>query len=367
MKKIDQRDIKLFKKKIIKEKVNNFPSYFKSWVKTFTGSLTLFCLLILFVLPFFSRNESFTHVFLRQFSLAMIFSIFAASWDLLTGISGQISFGHAIFFGIAGYLCAYLIKYQNFASPIGISLAIVIGALGAVLFGLGIGVPCLRLKGPYLALGTLAMSLILLKLFLMGSLADWLFGSEGISALPSLSDDPVIEYFILFIFMIITFIILIQVSKSKFGTILKSIRDDEVGADASGINTTNYKIYAFMLSSLFAGLAGSFYALYIGAVNPTGNFGTVISFFAILMASLGGLSTISGAALGAFFFIFLEYGLIEIGGALQVQWGLVLDIGLYKYAIFALILILVIRFAEHGILRPLLEHLKDLWDVLLGR
>ncbi|MFX0000189.1 MAG: branched-chain amino acid ABC transporter permease [Candidatus Hodarchaeota archaeon] len=347
--------------KLLKEKVNEFPRYLKSWVKTFTGSLTILCLFILFVMPFFSTNRSFTHVFLRQFSLAMIFAIFAASWDLLTGISGQISFGHAIFFGISGYLCAYLVKFQHFP----IWLSIILGAVGAVIFGLVIGIPCLRLKGPYLALGTLAMSLILLKLFLMGSLEPWLFGSEGIPAIPRWTDSPVVEYFIIFIFMIFTFVALIQISKSKFGTILKSIRDDETGSGASGINTTKYKVYAFMLSSLFAGLAGAFYAFYIRAVNPTGNFGTVISFFAILMASLGGIATISGAALGAFFFIFLEYALIEIG---VVEIGnLAIDFALYKFAIFAVILIIIIRFAEHGILRPLLERLKDLWDVLLGR
>ncbi|MFX1588409.1 MAG: branched-chain amino acid ABC transporter permease, partial [Promethearchaeota archaeon] len=104
--------------------MNDFPRYLKSWVKTFTGSLTIFCLFILFVMPFLSTNESFTHVFLRQVSLAMIYAIFAVSWDLLTGISGQISFGHAIFFGIAGYLCAYLAKFMLFP----VWLSILIGA-----------------------------------------------------------------------------------------------------------------------------------------------------------------------------------------------------------------------------------------------
>ncbi len=254
-------------KKEFQEKITNVPNYLKSWVKTFTGSLTLFCVLSLFILPFLSQNQNFTHVFLRQVTLAMIFSIFAASWDLLTGIAGQISFGHAIFFGIAGYICAYLISYQSYP----IWIAIIIGALGAVFSGLIIGIPLLRLKGPYLALGTLAISLVLLKLFLMGSISNIFFGSEGISALPKLSNDPVIEYLILLILMIITFIFIIQISKSKFGTILKSIRDDETGADASGINTTRFKVYAFMLSALFAGIAGSCYALFITAVNPTGN------------------------------------------------------------------------------------------------
>ena len=338
-------------KKEFQEKFTNFPNYFKSWIKTFMGGLTIFIVLSLLILPFLSQNQNFTHVFLRQVTLAMIFSIFAASWDLLTGISGQISFGHAIFFGIAGYLCAYLISYQSFP----IWIAIIIGALGAVIFGLVIGIPLLRLKGPYLALGTLAISLVLLKMFLMGSLSDIFFGSEGISALPKISSDPVVEYLILLVIMIITFITIIQIAKSKFGTILKSIRDDETGADASGINTTRFKIYAFMLSALFAGIAGSCYALFATAVNPTGNFGAVISFYAILMASLGGLTTIRGSALGAFFFIFLEYSLIMAG------------VEIYVNLIFALILILVVRFSEHGILKPLLERIKDVWDVLLGR
>lgn len=338
-------------------KLNDMTDYVKSWARTFSGSLTIFLLAILTVFPFLSQNVSFQYFFLRHFTLAMIFSIFAASWDFLTGISGQISFGHAIFFGVGGYVCAYLIAFQGFP----IWLAIPAGALGAVAFGLIIGIPCLRLRGPYLALGTLAFSLILLKIFLLGSLSDIFFGSEGISyntgpfPLTRISSNPLIEYFIVFISMIVSFIVIFQIVKSKFGTILKSIRDDEVGADASGINTTRYKVYAFMISSLFAGIAGSFYALYNTAVNPSGNLGTVISFFAILMASLGGLTTISGSSLGAFFFIFLEFILIEAGATLYVQ------------LIFAIILIIVVRFAEHGILKPVVERIKDLWDILLGR
>ncbi len=335
----------------IKKKIDNFPRYLKSWATTFTGGITLLVLVILTILPFLSTDLSFTKSFLPHFTLAMIFAIFAASWDLLTGISGQISFGHAIFFGMAGYLCAYFIDYLSFNIP----LAIIIGVIGAVIISLVIGIPALRLKGPYLALGTLAFSIILLKLTLLGSLKEWFFGSEGISGLPKLAEDPVVEYFIVFITMIISFIVILQISKSKLGTIFKSIRDDETGADASGINTTRYKILAWVISGFFAGIAGTFYALYNTAVNPTGNFGIILSFFAILMASLGGLTTISGAAVGAFFFIFLEYILIEAGAQIYVQVS------------FALILVLVVRFAERGILKPILENLKDIWDVLLGR
>ncbi|KKN26996.1 hypothetical protein LCGC14_0869060 [marine sediment metagenome] len=384
-------------KEELSQKISGFPSYFKSWVKTFSGGLTLLCLLILIVLPFIVQGR---HTFIRTLSLALIFCIFAASWDFLAGIAGQISFGHAIFFGIAGYLCAYFIKYQNwFASFIFLLvatffcllvifkkkrlyillffllggdllfvafmfvvylfspmwLAIITGAVGAVFFGLIIGIPSLRLKGPYLALGTLAFNLILLKIFLMGSLASIFFGSEGIPAIPKLSYNVTEEFYILLISMIISFIVLIQITKSKFGTILKSVRDDETGAVASGIDTTNYKIFAFMISAFFAGLAGAFYALYIGAVNPTGNYGMLNSFLVIIMASLGGVATISGSAVGAFFFIFLEFALIQ---AELLNW---------VQLIFAIILIVVVRFSERGILRPALEYLKDLWDILAGR
>jgi len=333
------------------KKIAQIPGYLKIWIKTFKGALTVLCIIGLILLPFASESPSFQNILLREFTLAMIFAVFAASWDFLAGIAGQVSFGHTIFFGIAGYICAYLIKYLQF--PIWFSMAI--GAVGAMIFGLIIGVPCLRLKGPYLALGTLAFSLILLSIFLMGSLASIFFGSAGISGLPRLSYDPTIEFFYCLAFMIISFIFLIQITKSKFGTILKSIRDDERGSQASGINVTKYKIYAFMISGFFAGLAGSFYALYITAVNPTGNLGLTNSFFAIIMAALGGIATISGSALGAFFFILVQYVLIQMG--LEV----------WVYLLFSIILILVIRFAEYGILKPFLERIKDMWDLLLGR
>jgi branched-chain amino acid transport system permease protein len=336
---------------LIRQKISGLPSYLKTWVKTFSGGLTVFCLFDLIVFPFISQNPAFLNTILRQMSLAMIFSILAASWDFLAGIAGQVSFGHAIFFGIGGYICAYLISYQYFP----MWLSIIIGGIGAVIFGLIIGIPCLRLKGPYLALGTLSFSLILLKLFNMGSLKDFFFGSEGIAGLPRLSNNPRIEYFVIFISLVAIFIILIAIGKSKFGTVLKSIRDDETSSEASGINVTKYKIYAYMISALFAGFAGTFYALFTTAVNPTGNFGTLISFYAIIMASLGGITTIAGSAIGAFFFVLLEYILIQLG------------FELYVFLIFAIILIIVIRFAEHGILKPALEHLKDFWDILLGR
>ncbi|MFW9941266.1 MAG: branched-chain amino acid ABC transporter permease [Candidatus Thorarchaeota archaeon] len=327
--------------------------YVRTWVSTFSGSLTLFCLVILTVLPFFSKDLEYTHYFLPQFILAFIFAIFAASWDLITGIAGQINFGQAMFFGIGGFITGALLVDNP---GISVHYSIIMGVIVAAILGLIIGIPSLKLKGPYLMLVTLVFNIILLKLMAMSTLSFIFRGNLGVFDIPKLSKNPIVEYYILFISTIIIFVFLIQLSRSKFGTVLKSIRDDEMGADASGINTTRYKLIAFMLSAMIASIAGIFYALHYQTVNPSGNFSMGISFTAILMASLGGIGTIKGSAVGAFFFIFLEYILLELGFELNLV-----------RILFAIILLCVVRFASRGILAPILENLKDLWDLLLGR
>jgi branched-chain amino acid transport system permease protein len=312
---------------------------FKAWVQTFRGSITLFCLLGLLLVPI-SGNKYLATILVT----AMILSIFAASWDLLAGFAGQVSFGHAAFFGISGYFAAAFIKFAG-AHWI---LAIFVGAGWAVLFSLIIGIPCLRLKGPYLALGTLAFSLILWNLFLTGT---WLGGTEGISGLPSIGDIFVVFY-IMVVFMVASLVIMRAIVDSRLGTILKSIRDDETCADASGINTTVYKLIAFMISGFFAGISGALFVLHTTAVNPA-VFQTLYSFYAIIMAAIGGMATIYGSVIGAFLFTVLSELLRPLAAAALL--------------IFATILILIIRFAEEGVMNPFLERVQDLWDMIRRR
>ena len=158
------------------------------------------------------------------------------------------------------------------------------------------------------------------------------------------------------LFHTIEFILIIAIAKSNFGTILKSIRDDERGSDASGINTTKYKIFAFMISGFFAGIAGALFAMHYRGVNPA-FFQPLYSFYAIVMAALGGIATISGSALGAFFFVIVTriFENIEVFADVEPLF------------FFSIILILAIRFAERGIITPIIERIKDLWDLLLGR
>ncbi|MHA1487301.1 MAG: branched-chain amino acid ABC transporter permease [Promethearchaeota archaeon] len=347
----------------LKAKISGFPAYFRDWFNTFRGKLTIICLIGLILLPLGTQNPYIIGIF----NTFMIYTIFAVSWDFLAGYVGQVSFGHAIFLGVSAYATAYIIKY--FGWPWW--GALLLGAIIAVLFGVIVGVPALRLKGPYLALGTLSMSLILYQVFLMGSLGIlWedafgteLFGTDGLSQIPPISTDITIQYYVIFIIMCTSVLILTHIVKSNIGTIFRAIRDDETGTSASGINTTKYKILAFLISGFFAGIAGGLYTLRFSGVNP-GVFQPLYSFYAIIMVAVGGIATLSGAALGAFIFVFLGEILRLLGDIpqLEVLGGIAEPI-----FIFSILLILIIRFAEHGLLAPILERLQNLWDVVLGR
>ena len=331
-------------------KVKGVPNYLKNWALTFRGGVTILCCGIFFLFPLFTQNTYFLEVII----LALIFSIFAASWDLLAGYTGKVSFGHAIFFGISSYVVSWVLVFGNFSWE----LSLILGIIFAVIIGFLIGIVCLRLKGPYLALGTMAIGLFFQNLFKIGPIKTFLekrnfygWGDEGISNVPALSDNSVLVYYVVLLMMIISIIIIIQITKSKMGTIFKSIRDDETGSEASGINTTKYKVIAFVISAAFAGLAGGLFAMYNRSVNPL-IFQPLYSFMVLIMAALGGIATISGGALGAFLFVFLGEVFVEFAEPLFI---------------FSIILILIIRFASEGVLKPALERLRDFWLILLGR
>jgi len=313
---------------------------FRTWALTFRGSVTLASLVGLLLIPPVSGNEYYAQILVT----AMIFSIFAASWDLLAGFAGQVSFGHSAFFGVAGYVTAASVRFLGLHWV----LALIAGASVAVLASILIGIPCLRLKGPYLALGTLAFSLILYNLFLMGTL---LGGTEGISGLP-VADNIFIVFYAALAFMIVTLVVMRVIVDSRLGTVLKAIRDDETCADASGINTTVYKLIAFMISGFFAGIAGSLFVLNTTAVNPA-IYQPLYSFYAIIMASIGGIATIYGSIIGSFLFWILSEFLRPLAAA--------------SLLIFATILILIVRFAEEGVMSPALERTQELWDKIRGR
>jgi len=344
----------------ISEKFIGVPRYLKDWALTFKGGVTIMCLIVLFCIPLLTQQVYYLEIVI----LAMIFSIFAASWDFLAGFTGQVSFGQAIFFGLSGYVVsAILVEGVNKNSDYW-WMALLFGILLSVVVGFFVGILCLRLKGPYLALGTLVIALLLMNLFRIGTLKDYLWGDEGISGVPALNPNSNIVFYIILILMIFSITVMIHIGKSNMGTIFKSIRDDEKGSESSGINTTKYKVIAFMISSAFAGLAGGLFAMYNRSINPL-IFQPYYSFIVLIMAAMGGIATISGSVLGAFTFIFLNEILRDLG---QIDSSNPFLAAFTTPAfVFSILLIFIIRFATQGILNGVLDKLKDFWDVLLGR
>jgi branched-chain amino acid transport system permease protein len=233
---------------------------------------------------------------LRILILSSIFAIFAASWDLLSGFTGQMSFGHALFFGVGAYT-AGIFNTQLHLPP---WASIPFGALAAVLFGLIIGIPCLRLKGTYLALTTLAFPIILLGIVF--AIPEVTGGEMGISGLKRLARSYVSNYYIAVVLMLVLCTIMWKITDSNTGIIFHAIREDEVAVRAAGINTTFYKLLAFCLSGFFAGIAGGFYAHFMRLAGPS-NLEVYMSFQVVIWSIFGGVVTIWGP-IGAVFILF---------------------------------------------------------------
>jgi branched-chain amino acid transport system permease protein len=233
---------------------------------------------------------------IRILTLASIFAIFAASWDLLSGFTGQMNFGHALFFGVSCYTTALL----NLHFHIPTWGSIPLGALAAVLAGLIIGIPCLRLRGTYLALTTLAFPIILMGIVF--ALPDITGGELGLSGLERLAKSRVVAFYIIVTLMIALVVIMWKITDSNTGIIFHAIREDEVAVRAAGINTTRYKLFAFCLSGFFAGIAGGLYAHYMRVAGPS-TLEITMSFQVVIWSVFGGMVTIWGPV-GAVFILF---------------------------------------------------------------
>lgn len=289
-----------------------------------TRTFAFTCLVFLFILPLFTKDP----YLLRILILANIFAVFAASWDLLSGYVGQINLGHALFFGVSAYASAIL----NLKAGWPPLLTVPAGALLAVLAGLVVGIPALRLKGPYLALATLAMPVILMGVVFM---FPGLTGGElGVSGVARLAKTRVTEYYITYFLMVVFVFVIWKITSSKIGLIFHAIREDEIAVRASGINTTFYKLLAFCLSGLFAGLAGGLYAHFMRIAGPA-TLEMVTSFQAVIWTIFGGIATVYGPVVGVFI-------LVPVMELLR----LVPEV---RMLAFALILIFVLRFLPEGI------------------
>jgi branched-chain amino acid transport system permease protein len=300
----------------------------------------------------------------RSLIFAYFTAIFAMSWDLLGGVAGQVNLGHALFVGVAAYTSGLFSVYLSW-SPL---VTILLGTLAAGLVGALFGVPAVRLRGPYLALVTLIALIAVYKLVLIysnvtGGLSGLYFTPQ--SFFPPLGYDvPLsavrrITYYYALGLMTVVGLLLLWTAHSRWGQIFSAIRENETAVEAAGLSPAKFKIAAFMLSALAAGLGGAAYVHLpvLPVLQPGGLDGVLsldLSLMIIVAAVVGGLGTIVGPAIGAFFTELGQQYLSELPvkvEALQILAGQGQG---WITLVFLLLLIALVIFAPHGLLPTLL-------------
>ena len=251
---------------------------------------------------------------------ALCFALFACAFNLLIGFGGLLSFGHAMFLGTAGYVCAHAAKQWGFTPE----LAILTGTAASGLLGVGVGVLTIRRQGIYFAMITLAIAQMMYFGYLQ---APFTHGEDGIQSVPrgklfgliDLSSTLVMYYFVLLVFLG-AFLLIYRVVHSPFGQVLKAIRENEPRAISLGYDAARYKLLAFMLSATLAGLAGATKAIVFQLASLTDVHWTM-SGEVVLMTLLGGMGTIFGPVVGAFVIVGLENYLAAFGEWVTVITG----------------------------------------------
>jgi branched-chain amino acid transport system permease protein len=280
----------------------------------------------------------------RVIMLAGINIILAVSLNLITGFTGQFSIGHAGFMAVGAYSSAYLTVYyaqaweRSLGAIVGGSLAhalifllaILVGAIVAAIAGLIVGIPSLRLRGDYLAIVTLGFAEIIRIVILN---IDKVGGATGFTV-------PAYTNFLwVGAFAVLTIVIVYNIVHSDIGRALVSIREDELAAEAMGINTTHYKVLAFVISSALAGMAGVLFGHYTSFLS-TNDFQFIRSFEIIIMIVLGGMGSLTGSVFGAIVITIMPELLRQLPG----------DLSRYRLVVYSALLILIMLTRPQGIL-----------------
>lgn len=267
-------------------------------------------------------------------NLAGVTLISALGLNLIYGYTGQFSLGHAAFYGIGAYASAILTRTLG-GNPATLLLGIVVGALLAGLIALLVGLPILRLRSDYLAIATLGFGIIMKVLFdNSDAVIPMMGGSAGMSGIARLTTFPWV-----FVCALAAVLVMRNLVYSSVGRALVSVREDELAAEAVGIDTTKYKTLGFVIGCGFAGAAGALYAHLYAYLNPF-SFDFLKSIDVLLVVVLGGLGSISGTLVAAIAWTFLLEGLRVVLPASVQDWRMV---------IYPLVMIIFMLFRPGGI------------------
>jgi branched-chain amino acid transport system permease protein len=284
----------------------------------------------LFVAPLFLPNEYYLNILI----LGAINALIALGLNLLLGYAGQISLGHAAFFGLSAYATAYATTRLGLPIPAGMGLGVALSALVAWL----IGMPTLRLKGHYLAMATLGFGIIVN--IVMNETVDVTGGPSGFVGIPRLAlfgfsfDSDRSYYYLTAGVLALAALFSLNLIESRVGRALRAIHTSERAAQTAGVDIAGYKLFVFVLSAVFAGVAGVLYAHFLSFVAPS-SFGFHFSVQLVVMVVLGGMASVWGAMAGAFFLTALPEALrgfeevdILVYGAILVSCVMYMPMGL---------------------------------------
>ena len=329
-----------------------------TFIKRILG-LVIVVLVLIGMNAFMSRQGLFgfglPYYYAEIINLTGISIILAVSLNLITGFTGQFSIGHAGFMAVGAYSSVFMTVYYSeplekaLTAVVGASVAealvfllvIIFGALVAALAGLVVGIPSLRLRGDYLAIVTLGFAEIIRIIILN---IDRVGGATGFRGrVPPLDGRLIIPQYANFIwiggFAVLTIVVVYNIVNSDVGRALISIREDELAAEAMGINTTRHKVLSFVISSSFAGIAGALFGHFRQFLH-TNDFQFIRSIEIIIMIVLGGMGSITGAVLGAIVITILPELLRKLPGNL---YG-------YRLVIYSALLIVIMLTRPQGVM-----------------
>lgn len=323
---------------------------------------SVIALLLLALFIYYVGTLPTTSMLRTSLQMGAIYALLAVSMNLLNGVTGQFSLGQAGFMTLGAYTYAiltipvaarpnvyYLYGISDFLANVHLPIipALIIAGLVAALFAALIGAPVLRLKSDYFAIATLGFAEVVRIVVASSPLNRITNGSLGLNSIPSFK-----SYYSIFVVVIVCIAVMALIKKSTYGRSFKAIRDDEIAAEAMGINLTKHKMLSFTISSFFAGIGGALLAMYLKAISSTTFTISTATYYILLMVVIGGMGSFTGSIIAALLVIFSKEWWLRFLDSTMVINGFTVPLlrpG-FRMVIFSVILMVVVLFFRRGIM-----------------